>query len=231
MDRLAWYRRIAPGYDLICRPLYAGARADAVRALQLQPGQRVLDLGCGTGLALPALAEAVGPTGEVVGVDGSPQMLARARRRTRALPQVRLLQQELGGFARDGRLREESPDAAAPDPLPDPGFDALLLGMVLAVVDDWQDVFARAWQQLRPGGQCVVYDTRPLPRGLRWWNPLFVPVVGWTGAAQLRRPTWQVLDGRAEAPSTRDRMGGFVHLTVGRKPGDALSSAVPAPGA
>ena len=56
-----------------------GFRAKAVDRLELQPGQHVLEIGCGTGRNLPFLSRAVGPHGHVYGVDLSPGMLARAR--------------------------------------------------------------------------------------------------------------------------------------------------------
>ena len=61
-------------------PAYAAAVAEA----GIQTGATVLDAGCGTGRALPALASAVGPTGAVVGLDLTPQMLAVAKEKGRA---------------------------------------------------------------------------------------------------------------------------------------------------
>ncbi|MFJ3712931.1 MULTISPECIES: class I SAM-dependent methyltransferase [unclassified Streptomyces] len=58
----------------------APAFATAVAALGLRPGDAVLDAGCGTGRALPALREAVGPAGLVIGADLTPEMLASAAR-------------------------------------------------------------------------------------------------------------------------------------------------------
>ncbi|MFK0174690.1 class I SAM-dependent methyltransferase [Streptomyces xanthochromogenes] len=56
------------------------AFAAAVMEVALSPGDAVLDAGCGTGRALAPLREAVGPTGVVVGVDLTPEMLAQAVR-------------------------------------------------------------------------------------------------------------------------------------------------------
>ncbi|MEQ1517172.1 MAG: methyltransferase domain-containing protein [Usitatibacteraceae bacterium] len=56
-------------------------RRKAVQALQLSPGGKVLDLGCGSGGSFPFLINAVGATGKVVGVDISPQSCDNARRR------------------------------------------------------------------------------------------------------------------------------------------------------
>jgi ubiquinone/menaquinone biosynthesis C-methylase UbiE len=59
------------------RPL----REVAVRHLCLKPGSRVLDVGCGTGASFPFLVQAVGPEGEVVGVEISPNLAAIANKR------------------------------------------------------------------------------------------------------------------------------------------------------
>ena len=56
-------------------------RRKAVALLELKPGNRVLDGGCGPGGCFPFLVEAVGPLGEVVGVEISPEVAINARKR------------------------------------------------------------------------------------------------------------------------------------------------------
>src|SRR5881397_1912229 len=56
-------------------------RRKAVELLHLKEGDRVLDVGCGPGGSLPYLVRAVGPSGEVVGVEISPEVTINARRR------------------------------------------------------------------------------------------------------------------------------------------------------
>jgi SAM-dependent methyltransferase len=67
-------------YDWFARATASvgGVRAACVRALDLAPGDTVVEFGCGPGVNLPVLREAVGPTGRVVGVDVSTRMLDRA---------------------------------------------------------------------------------------------------------------------------------------------------------
>lgn len=77
---LEQYRRRAGVYDLELA-LFEPIRREAIAWLAPQPGETVIDVGCGTGLSLPALRAAVGPQGQVVGIEQSPQMLDRARRR------------------------------------------------------------------------------------------------------------------------------------------------------
>jgi ubiquinone/menaquinone biosynthesis C-methylase UbiE len=97
------YRRNARWYDwLMARPTET-LRCEAIRRLALRVGDRVLDLGCGTGLSLPLLREAVGDTGVVYGIELSPEMLAVARRKTDTAGwrNARLIQANAEEFALD----------------------------------------------------------------------------------------------------------------------------------
>ena len=69
-------------YDWFARATASvgGVRTGCVRALDLDPGDTVVEFGCGPGVNVPALRAAVGPTGRVVGVDITGAMLDRARR-------------------------------------------------------------------------------------------------------------------------------------------------------
>lgn len=75
---LARLIRPFPDFDF---PFIKPLRAKAVALLALPSGSRVLDLGCGPGGSFPYLREAVGPSGEVVGVEISPEVVVNARRR------------------------------------------------------------------------------------------------------------------------------------------------------
>ena len=75
---LAQYRGRASTYDAELA-LFEPVRRQAIARLGLQPGATVIDAGCGTGLSLRALREAVGPSGQVTGIEQCPEMLAQAR--------------------------------------------------------------------------------------------------------------------------------------------------------
>src|SRR2546428_608104 len=70
---IEWARRTAPP-----------DRARVVELLDLNPGDVVLDVGCGTGLCFPLVVEQVGPKGRVIGIEQSLDMLTRAQERIEA---------------------------------------------------------------------------------------------------------------------------------------------------
>src|SRR5688572_12534600 len=78
IPRYSWLLSRYPNFAAsFTRPL----REVAVSRLCLEPGSRVLDVACGTGASFPFLVQAVGPDGEVVGVDISPDLAAIAKKR------------------------------------------------------------------------------------------------------------------------------------------------------
>lgn len=105
----------------------------------LAAGERVLDLGCGSGGTTRAAARAVGEDGIVVGIDVSPEVLAVARERTSEELPV---------------LYRESP-AERLGTVPDRSFDCLVASMVLDQVGDLGAVLSEAYRVLRPGGRMV----------------------------------------------------------------------------
>ena len=74
------YRREAAGYDASARRTMA-LRRRTIERLGLQPGDRVLDVGCGTGLSFPLIRVRIGGAGRLIGIDVSPDMLEIARER------------------------------------------------------------------------------------------------------------------------------------------------------
>lgn len=138
------YDRVARLYSLL-EPLYLifpPARARAVVALGLGPGDVVLEIGAGTGRNFRHLVEAVGPTGKVIGVDASPGMLAEARRliEREGWSNVELLHQDAGRL----RLGRE--------------VDGVLFSLSYSAIPEPRLALARAWERLRPAGRVVVLD-------------------------------------------------------------------------
>jgi SAM-dependent methyltransferase len=120
------------------------AAAYALSLLRLTPGQRVVDVGCGTGVFLPALSRAVGESGLVVGLDHAPALLEEAKRRM----------QRLGLLS---QVQLERADAASL-PFPDGSFDAAHISRVLIHVEDPNAVLREMKRVTRPGGWIVAVE-------------------------------------------------------------------------
>jgi S-adenosylmethionine-diacylgycerolhomoserine-N-methlytransferase len=120
------------------RPLFLFGRREAVRRLRVERGHRVLDVGCGTGWNLGALA---GPDADVVGVECSPAMLRRAAARVGALGRVRL----------DPRPYGSHSDYAG-------RVDRILFSYSLSMIPPYDHVLERARFDLTPGGRIAVVD-------------------------------------------------------------------------
>lgn len=113
----------------------------AVGLLDVRPGDRVLDVGCGGGTALGFLARAA-TGGQVTGVDYSPEMVAQAAARHAAAVQA-------------GRITARQGDAMAL-PFPDRSFDRVLAVETLYFWPDAARGLAEAHRVLRPGGRLAV---------------------------------------------------------------------------
>ena len=111
---------------------------------RLQPGQSVLDIGCGTGTLAIAAKRRVGPSGTVLGVDPSPEMIARARKKA-------------GKAGLDVTFTLGAAEAL---PFPDAQFDVVLSTLVMHhLPGEVRAQGARSIRRLlRPGGHALVVD-------------------------------------------------------------------------
>ena len=142
MSQLVFDDKIVEQLEVLYRSRDVLRRRELVYdALGAQPGDRVLDVGCGPGFYSRELLDQVGPEGSVTGIDQSPQMLAVARRRSE-------------GF---GNVRFQEGDATAL-PVDGGGFDRALSVQVLEYVSDVGAALAEMHRSLRPGGRVVIWD-------------------------------------------------------------------------
>jgi arsenite methyltransferase len=111
--------------------------------LDLREGETVLDLGSGGGIDCFLAAKRVGPTGHVIGVDMTPEMVARARRNA-AKAGVDSVEFRLGEIEHL--------------PVPDGSVDAVISNCVVNLVPDKSQVFADTFRVLKQGGRMSVSD-------------------------------------------------------------------------
>jgi len=122
---------------------------------ELRPGEQVVDCGSGAGADSLIAARIVGPSGWVIGVDMTPEMLAKARRNA-----------EVAGL-RNVEFREGVLEAL---PAPDGWADVVISNGVLNLVPDKTVALAEFFRVLRPGGRIQLADIvldRPVPDGAK----------------------------------------------------------------
>jgi SAM-dependent methyltransferase len=209
------YRAIAEGTDSCCGPNdacgpnsgldvsddYTGAEDIAAEAdldlgcglptefADLQPGERVLDLGSGAGMDAFVARRDVGAEGHVHGVDMTEEMVAKARANADTLGHE--------------NVTFEVGDIEAL-PVDDTAFDVVLSNCVLNLVPDKEQAFAEIARVLRPGGRFAISDivrVGPLPDPLREAAELYVGCV----AGAMERADYLALI----------RKAGFEEVTVG----------------
>jgi demethylmenaquinone methyltransferase/2-methoxy-6-polyprenyl-1,4-benzoquinol methylase len=207
---LTAYRRHADGYDATCGRIES-IRARALAELAPAPGETVLDVACGTGPMLPALARAVGPAGRVVGIEQSPEMAARARRRA----------QDAGG-GRQVRVVERAVEDLRLD---GPPADAVLMCWTHDVLQSPAALDALC-ALARPGARIVLAGMITLPWAWGWpvnavnlWRARHY-MTTW---ANLDRP-WRGLEARgARLRLVRRALWGSAYVATG-----TLSDGAPA---
>jgi acyl dehydratase/ubiquinone/menaquinone biosynthesis C-methylase UbiE len=194
------YRRLAGSYDLTTAWLEP-YRHRAISHLRLQPGDVVLDVGCGTGMSFEPIQAAVGPSGRLVGIEPCPEMLAGARARV-----------EAAGWDNVTLLEASAEEATVPGPV-----DAVLFAFTHDVTRS-PKALANMLGQARPGGRLSA-------AGPKWtaFAPQLNPLV-WQVARQyvtsfegFRRP-WAELERVVPDLWVEEAYFGCVYLAWGGLP-------------
>ncbi len=152
------FDRAADTYDDVGVPWFQPIAQGLVTELAVQPGERVLDVGCGRGAALVPLARAAGPSGSVLGIDLAPRMVEHAAQAVADLPQAEV---------RVG-------DAVEPG-LPPASYDVVASSLVLFFMPD-PPAAVRTWTALLvAGGRMGVATFGPQDERWKQIDALFTP--------------------------------------------------------
>lgn len=138
VHNLMAYRRWAPIYDTTLNRLFTRGRKRALYLLNLQPGEKVLIPGVGTGADFPYLPAGV----QAAGIDLSPDMLAKARTK---LATCHATVQLIQGDAQENLVPVNS-------------YDAAILNLVLSVVPDGHACLQATLRAVKSGGRLVIFD-------------------------------------------------------------------------
>ena len=139
-DTIRTYRLFSGSYDIVFGPIFHPGRKAAVRIANDRPGQRILEVGVGTGLSLPHFR----PDSRVVGIDVSAEMLEKAKRRV----------ERLGLKHVESLMLMDAENLA----FPDNSFDAVLALYVASVVPNPARFAAEMRRVCIPGGTIVIVN-------------------------------------------------------------------------
>jgi len=190
LDVYSWWGRHPRIYDAQDWVTFLGRhraiREHATKSLQLRPGDRALEIACGTGRNFSHILNAIGHQGTLLGVDVTPEMLESAR--TLCTTNGWNVDLILGDI-----IDVEIPESA---------FDGILCVLGMSAMPDHRPVLDRCKELLRPGGILSVCDACLFPGRLGVLNPLVRRVY-------VRSAAW---DPDRDIPSDMERVFGNVNV-------------------
>ena len=192
------YTLWSPFYDLLVRG-FVGWRGRSLKLADIQPGERVLIVGAGTGLDL----QFIKPDSRIIAIDVTEAMLTKLRRRARQR-----------GLDVEATVMDGQAISFA-----DASFDVVILHLILAVIPDPAQCARESARVLRPGGRAIIMDKfiaddRRPPLVLRLANPL-LKFLG----TNVNRKLGSILEGTS-LRVTHDEpagLGGYFKIVLLRK--------------
>lgn len=172
-----------------------------VQQLNLQPGDRVLDVACGTGSNFEYILPLIGEKGRLVATDYSHEMLAEAQKLVdeKGWKNVELVQADAATLD----LQEE--------------FDVVICTLGLVVIPNYEEAMERMWEHLKPGG---VYGISDLSMSQRWYmQPLnmLMDLFDFALVIDTTRHPWEWLEARAEHYRREELLLGYMYAATGYK--------------
>ncbi len=194
----------APVYEVVFGRLLRRTHGAIVDLAALSAGERVLDVGCGTGSLAAALKVSVGPTGSVHGIDASPEMIEVARRNA-----------SKAGV--DVNFRVGLAEAIS---FPNGTFDLVVSQLAIHhLPDDLKpSAFKEMYRVLKSGGRCLIVDFEP-PKsvpGRLVARIVLGPVMMRTNVTNYRALLVNAGFHKVETGPTRHRLLSFVRGEVAR---------------
>lgn len=144
------YRVWAPVYDIVCGGLFLSSRRTAA-AMARASGRHVLEIGVGTGLSL----QDYGPHNEIVGIDLSPEMIAKAEKRA----EIECVASSCVLAVMDAHQLTYA----------DAIFDVVVAQFVITLVEDAERVLDECRRVVRPGGQIILVNHFYSETGIAAW--------------------------------------------------------------
>lgn len=206
---LKLYRKRAGNYDFTANLYYfigfreMKYRKMTISQLRLKPGDTAIEIGCGTGLNFKYVQQAVGDTGQIIGVDLTDAMLKQAKSRVvkNEWENIRLVKSDAAEY-----------DFPA-------GINGVYSTFALTLVPEYQAVIERASDALVDGGRFVLLDFKKPEQWPLWVIKFGVAITkpfGVTLDLAERKP-WEVMKSCFPNVTVTDLYGGFFYIAVGEK--------------
>jgi demethylmenaquinone methyltransferase/2-methoxy-6-polyprenyl-1,4-benzoquinol methylase len=197
------YDRIAARYNLTTFPfrLLRGRRLaeHAIDELHLRRGDTVVDLGTGTGWNLSRLADRVGATGTVIGIDISPRMLDQARQNIRDRANIELVEADIATYQ------------------PPCNTAAVISTFAIEMRPDYDSIIERLATTIRPGGRIAVTGLRHADHWPGWLADAGARTMQFFGvndSYRQHRP-WEAVEQHTIDTTYADSHAGVIYLAAG----------------
>lgn len=203
------YRKRATRYNVTANLYYLigfrenAYRKKAVKELKLQKGNKVVEIGCGTGINFSLLQKAVGFEGRIIGVDLTDAMLAMAKTR---IEENNWKNVEL--VLSDAALFQFPPD-----------IDGIISTFAITLIPEFDTVIRNGCRSLKKGGRWVILDLKEPLSWLASLEPLYIFITkpfGVTRELSFRHP-WESMEKYMEDTSFHELFWGFSYISVGIK--------------
>ena len=172
-----------------------------IKALAPQPGDTIIEIGCGTGMNFPLLQEKLGPEGKIIGVDLSEAMLKQAENTINA-----------AGWKNVELVHSSAANYTFPDVV-----DGIIATGVLTYEPDYDKVIEQGTSALAPGKRWVVFDYK-MPTG--WFRHL-VPLFAWIfrsfgiSTALFQRRPWESIKRHLHNAKIQEFYFGLIFIAAG----------------
>ncbi len=179
-------------------------RREARLALGVQPGDRLIEIACGTGLNFPHLRQLIGERGWLIGVDLTPAMLDIARRRV--------------AHHRWKNVEVREADAAQL-PFADATFDKAFCAFALNIIPEYERAIAEVRRVLVPGGRLVALEMRSIDMSSwsGWLGRMAHRLMGVVCAVNTSHRSLEAIQGAFGEVQVRQYLAGMVFIAVATK--------------
>jgi demethylmenaquinone methyltransferase/2-methoxy-6-polyprenyl-1,4-benzoquinol methylase len=178
-------------------------RRKAVEALNVQRGDTVVEISCGTGLNFSFLQEAVGADGRIIGVDLTEAMLDQAQRRV-----------ERHHWKNVELIHADAARYRFPDQI-----DGVISTFAITLIPEFDEIIKHGAQALKPNSQWVVLDFKLPSDSLAFLAPLAVAIMKPFGVSLdlADRHPWESIERCMGNLSMQEMYGGFAYIATGTK--------------